>query len=121
MFLFAFFFSFYALFLQADTYIEGDYYVTGYDPTEDQYYTAIATITRYGENYNIVWTYPDTSQETGTVIREDHHLSMVYQGVDNPTDLGVEVAKISDNFLKAVWAAFGSGVQGYETFKKIEE
>ena len=121
MFFFAFFFSLYALFLQADTYIEGDYYVTGYDPFAEEYYTATATITRYGENYNVVWTYPDTSQETGTAIREEHHLSICYQGVDDLTDLGVEVLKIRDNFLKGVWSPLGTGLQGYETFKRIEE
>jgi hypothetical protein len=118
--IFSFLFLFPSICLHAD--FQGNYNVSGFDPYNESYYTAIASIVKNDDIYTIEWTYPDNSQETGTGFVEDKHLSLVYQGVGDPTDLGVEILKIKhEDQLKGTWLPLGDTIKGYEIYNRIDD
>lgn len=97
--------------------IAGNYYSVYYDAGSDVPYNSIVSVEQNGENYAILWTFPDSSTEIGIGIKKDDHLSI---GFISGEDVGVEVLKIKEHHLKGVWAEIGDSQQGREEWTRIE-
>ena len=99
--------------------IPGIYEAHGYSETTHTPYIAEVAIIKTGELYLFTWTYPDSSFETGTGVRKDDSIAVVWKegGLD---DYGVQLYEIEGSHLKGPWAYFDQSSEGFERLRKLD-
>ena len=104
-------------------HITGTYHVHGGDPSNHSSYTGTLVIGQEGDVYTASWTLSDGSS-TGTGVRKDDSLAIVFVGVDatGAPISGVQLYEIHDNVLKeGPWVFYQDSSKGFEVAHKKGE
>lgn len=110
--------SFFILPMYMFASIVGTYEANGVDNTGYRY-TAIVEITESNGIFSILWTYPDLSTDTGTGVRKDDSLAVVFDSVGS---FGVQLYEIRHSRSRALsgpWVYYDNSLKGCETLSKL--
>jgi carboxylesterase type B len=92
----------------------------GTDPYMKQDYSGLVTISRSGDVYNLQMDYDTGEKAQGTGILHDSELSVVFRDANNPSNMGIQIYKITDRNKKmeGQWAYINKPMIGFETCEK---